>query len=120
MALKVGIVGLRGIGNRHAKSYVADEMAELVAVCDVVRKRADAAAKDYGAKAYYKLADMLDAHPDLDVVDVSTGGLENGSWHFEPVMELLGAGKNVLVEKPLSHDIGEAREMVAVADRAGV
>ena len=81
MALKVGIVGLRGIGNRHAQSYVADDLAELVAVCDLVKERADKAAADYKAKAYYALEEMLAAHPDLDVVDVSTGGLENGSWH---------------------------------------
>jgi predicted dehydrogenase len=120
MALKVGIVGLRGIGNRHAQSYVADDLAELVAVCDVVKERADKAAKEYGAKAYYALEEMLAAHPDLDVVDVSTGGLENGSWHYRPVLAALAAGKNVLVEKPLSHDIGEARAMVAAADEAGV
>jgi predicted dehydrogenase len=52
---------------------------------------------------------------DLDVVDVCTGGYENGSWHFEPAMEALAAGKHVLCEKPLSNDINEAREMVRYA-----
>ena len=52
---------------------------------------------------------------DLDVVDVTTGGYENGSWHFEPAMEALEAGKHVLVEKPISNDVGEARQMVAKA-----
>jgi hypothetical protein len=55
------------------------------------------------------------AHEELDVVDVTTGGYENGSWHFEPTMEALAAGKHVLCEKPLSNDIGEAREMVRYA-----
>jgi len=52
---------------------------------------------------------------DLDIVDVTTGGYENGSWHFEPTMEALAAGKHVLCEKPLSNDINEAREMVKYA-----
>ncbi len=55
------------------------------------------------------------ANEELDVVDVTTGGYENGSWHFEPAMEALAAGKHVLCEKPLSNDIGEAREMVRYA-----
>ena len=119
MALKVGIVGLRGIGNTHADAYMADDLGELVAVCDVVKERADEAAEKHSVKSYGSLAEML-ANEDLDIVDVSTGGLENGSWHYEPVMEALEAGKNVLVEKPLSHDIGQAREMVAKANEKGV
>jgi len=115
MALKVGIVGLNGIGKNHAKCHTDEELSDLVAVCDVVHERADEVAKEYNLKAYYSLQNMLDAHPDLDIVDVCTGGLENGSWHYKPAMEAMEAGKHTLVEKPLSHDIGEAREMVAKA-----
>ena len=114
MALRIGLVGMSGIGNTHAKAYTADPLAKLVAVCDVIKEKADTAAAKHGAKAYYSLKEML-ASEDLDVVDVTTGGYENGSWHFEPVMEALSAGKPVLCEKPLSNDIGEAREMVRYA-----
>ena len=113
MALKIGVVGMGGIGNTHAGCHRSDDLAQLVAVCDVVKEKADAAAERHGVKAYYSLEDML-ANEDLDVVDVTTGGYENGSWHFEPAMEALAAGKHVLCEKPLSNDIGEAREMVAL------
>ncbi len=120
MALKVGVVGIAGIGNRHCQCHKEDPLADLVGVCDIVRDRADAAARRYETKAYYSVAEMLDAHPDLDVVDVTTGGRENGSWHYEPVMEALDRGRNVLVEKPLSSDVREARRMVARADEKGV
>lgn len=120
MPVTVGLVGLAGIGNRHAQCHQADDLAQLVAVCDILRERADAAAGKYGVPAYYSVQDMLAAHPDLDVVDVTTGGRENGSWHFAPVMEALARGRNVLVEKPLSNDIHEARRMVARADEQGV
>lgn len=114
MALKVGLVGMRGIGNNHANCHMKDDLSNLVAVCDVVKERADEAAEKHGIKAYYSLKDMLD-NEDLDVVDVTTGGNENGSWHYEPVMEALTAGKHVLCEKPLSNDVDEARDMVAYA-----
>ncbi|MCL5997573.1 MAG: Gfo/Idh/MocA family oxidoreductase [Chloroflexi bacterium] len=115
MALKVGIVGLRGIGNLHADCHMKDPLSNLVAVCDVVKDRADKTAAKHGVKAYYSLKDMLDAEPDLDIVDVCTGGYENGSWHYEPAMQAMEAGKNVLVEKPISNQVREAREMVAKA-----
>lgn len=115
MTLKIGVVGLRGIGNTHADCHAGDKLAELIAVCDVVKERADEAAKKHGVKAYYSLRDMLKAHPELDIVDVCTGGNENGGWHFEPTMQALTAGKHVLVEKPISNDINEARQMVALA-----
>jgi predicted dehydrogenase len=120
MAVKIGIVGMNGIGNNHANCYQTDELADLVAVCDVVKERADAAAEKHGVKAYYSLKDMIENEPDLEVVDVTTGGIDNGSWHFEPAMEAIGYGKHVLVEKPLSNDIREARELVAAADRKKV
>lgn len=111
MALKVAVVGARGIGSTHAASHSTDELSDLVAICDVRKERADELASKYGVKAYYRLKDLL-ANEELDVVDVCTGGNENGSWHFEPTMEALEAGKHVLVEKPISNDIREARQMV--------
>ncbi len=119
MALKVGVVGLRGIGNRHADCHAADPLSDLRAVCDIVKERADQAAEKHGVTAYYSLKDML-ANEDLDIVDVCTGGPENGGWHYEPAMEAIAAGKNVLVEKPISNDIEEAREMVAFAEEQNV
>ncbi|MBI2301044.1 MAG: Gfo/Idh/MocA family oxidoreductase, partial [Armatimonadetes bacterium] len=120
MPLKIGIVGMNNIAQPHAAAYAADELGELVAICDRVPERADAGAEKYGARPYYSLADMLDGEPDLDIVDVCTGGYENGSWHFEPAMQAMDAGKHVLVEKPLSSDVGEARQMVAKAAERGV
>ncbi|HRX43085.1 MAG TPA: Gfo/Idh/MocA family oxidoreductase, partial [Clostridia bacterium] len=120
MALKIGIVGMGGIGNTHAGVYQNDELATLMAVCDVRKDRADEAAEKYGVKAFYSLKSMLEAMPELDIIDVTTSGYENGSWHFEPTMEALEAGKNVLVEKPISNDVREAREMVALAAKKGV
>jgi len=116
MSLKVGIVGTRGIGANHASCHTKDPLADLVAVCDLYPGRSkELAEKHENVKAYDSLHDMLDAHPDLDIVDVCTGGYENGGWHFEPTMEALAAGKHVLCEKPLSNDVGEAREMVRFA-----
>lgn len=119
MALKVGMVGFRGIANSHMPAYKNNPLAELVAVCDAYPGRAEAMSEKHGAKFYGSLKEML-ANEELDVIDICTGGLENGSWHYDPAMEAMEAGKHVLVEKPLSSDIHQAREMVAKSDEKNV
>jgi len=115
MALKIGIVGMGGIGNMHADCHQKDELAQLCAVCDLNKDKADKAAARLGVPAFYSLKEMLAAMPELDIVDVATSGYENGSWHYAPAMEAICAGKNVLCEKPMSNDVVEAREMVRYA-----
>ncbi|MCZ6677625.1 MAG: Gfo/Idh/MocA family oxidoreductase [Candidatus Poribacteria bacterium] len=119
MALRVAVIGMRGIGNTHAGVYHESELAELVAVCDFVKERADESAQKFGAKAYYSIDDLLD-NEKLDAVSVATGGFENGGDHFEPTMQALEAGLHVLCEKPLSNDVARAREMVNKAKEKGV
>ena len=86
MALKVGVVGMSGIGNNHANCHANDDLAELVAVCDIVKERADSAAERLGVKAYYSVADMIDANPTWTSlmsapVEMRTGvGTMNRRW----------------------------------------
>ncbi len=112
MALKCAVVGMGGIGHTHARSYKNDELAELIAVCDINKEKADKAAEEFGVKAYYSVKELIDGEPDVEVVSVCTSGYENGSFHFEPAFELLEAGKKVLCEKPLCADIRDARALV--------
>lgn len=113
--LKVAVIGMGGIGNTHAGCHQEDALSELVCVCDLRKDKADEAAERFDVPAFYSLKEVLNAHPELDIIDVTTGGLENGSWHYEPVMQALDAGKHVLTEKPISNNITEAREMVRFA-----
>ena len=53
--LNIGIVGLGNIGNNHAGCYMKNEDVKLVAVCDIIKEKADAAAKKYDAKAFYSV-----------------------------------------------------------------
>ena len=115
--LQIGIVGLGGIGNRHAKCYVNNRWTQVVAVCDIIHERADKAAKAYGAKAFYSVKKMLASSIKLDACSMCTAGVENGGDHYTPTMELLGAGLPVLGEKPISNELPKARRMVALAKR---
>ena len=52
MALKVAVVGMGGIGHTHARCYKENPLAELVAVCDVIKEKADEAAAEFGCRAF--------------------------------------------------------------------
>lgn len=66
-------------------------------------------------KCYSDYKELL-ADPDIDLVDVCLPT----DKHFDVVMESLAAGKPTLVEKPISVDPEQAKQMVAAADKAGV
>ena len=117
--IKVGVIGLGPIGNRHARIYAEMENSELVAVCDLDRERADAAAASLGVQAFYSVQAMLD-RVELDMASVATGGEEYGSDHYQPTIEALEGGLHVLCEKPISNEIGPAEEMVARAKELGL
>lgn len=116
---RVGVIGLGPIGNRHASIYQELEGAELVAVCDRIPERADAASARLGVPAFYSVREMLDRVA-LDMVSVATGGIEYGSDHYEPTMQALEAGLHVLCEKPICNEIAPAAEMVAAAREKGL
>jgi len=119
MALKVAIIGLGNIGNTHGPVYKSDPLADLVAVCDIDKGRADKAAERYGVRAYYSVEEML-KHEEIDAVSVTTAGKENGGDHYDPTMQCLEAGKHVLGEKPISNEIEKARAMVRKAAEKGL
>ena len=117
MTLPVAVVGLGGIGNRHAGIYKAHPQCELVGVCDILRERADAAAAKYETRAFYSVPEMLASGIKIDATSVCTAGVENGGDHYEPTMQLLEAGIPVLGEKPISNELDKAKEMVALAKK---
>ena len=69
---KAAVVGMGGIGNTHATCIVNDPLAELIAVCDMRKERADAAAEKFGVPAFYSLKEMLNAK-----LLVTVGDFEN-------------------------------------------
>ncbi|WP_274361974.1 Gfo/Idh/MocA family protein [Paenibacillus thermotolerans] len=117
--IKVAVVGVNNIGKIHCRSYVQHPDTELAAVCDLLDERANSAGREFGVPAYTDLREML-GKEEIDVVAVATAGVENGSHHFEPVMTAIEAGKDVLVEKPISNRLEEAKRMVAYAREKGV
>lgn len=116
---RIAVVGVNNIGRIHCSVYTRIPGAKLVAVCDLVEQRARDMADQYGARAYTDL-DALLAAEKPDILSIATAGTEGGSQHFGPALAAIEAGVNVMVEKPLSNQLDEARALVARAREKGV
>ncbi|HET59051.1 MAG TPA: Gfo/Idh/MocA family oxidoreductase, partial [Chloroflexi bacterium] len=120
MTLKVAIVGMGNIGNRHAQVYEKRDDVEIVAVCDIITEKADRASQKYGAQPFYSIQEMLNSGIQIDAASMCTAGVENGGDHYQATMELLEAGIPTLGEKPISNNTEEADEMVTFAKKKGI
>jgi predicted dehydrogenase len=109
--IQFAIIGCGRIAQRHAEHI--HKFGKLVAVCDVVKEKADAMAKQYNATAYYDAADLLANEKTVDVVSVcSPNGL-----HAQHSIQSLKAGFHVLCEKPMAINVNDCGEMIKTAER---
>ena len=110
--LKFGIVACGRIAQRHAEHI--HNKGELVAVCDIVKEKADAMASKYNARAYYNEQDLLKAEKEINVIAVcSPNGL-----HATHAIAALNAGYHVICEKPLAITVHDCGEMVKAGERS--
>ena len=112
--ISFGLIGCGRVAPRHAQSLAQLSEAKLVAVADIREDRAHRFAREYGADAYTDYHQLL-ARPDVDAVNVCVpSGL-----HATVVLDVLQAGKHVLVEKPIALSLTDADRMIATAREAG-
>ena len=113
--IDVGVIGCGPVGRIHAQAYKDSPDADLVAICDIKRECADAAAETLGVPAYYSIEDMFDA-AELDAVSVCTAR----ELHVEPSLMSLERGAHVFCEKPLAMASELARPVVEKAKELGL
>jgi predicted dehydrogenase len=112
--LRVGVVGLGFFGARHARIYHENPVADLTAVCDVDEARAERVAASLEAAPYADYRDLL-ARADVDAVSICLPD----RLHVDAAVAAAGAGKAILLEKPLAHDTPSARQIIDAVERNG-
>jgi predicted dehydrogenase len=110
--IRVAVVGCGEFGRNHARVYREMENAELVGVFDRDEKRAVEIAQEFQTRAFQSLGELRGA------VDAATVAVPTVS-HRETGCELMEMGIDVLVEKPMTHTLGEADELIAAGKRHG-
>ncbi|WP_054711131.1 Gfo/Idh/MocA family oxidoreductase [Bacillus sp. JCM 19041] len=113
--VRIGVIGAGSISDMHLKSYAASDEAKLIAICDLNEERAKEKAALYGAKRTYINYEDLLADPEIDAVSICTW---NNS-HAEIAIDALHAGKDVLVEKPLTTSVEKALKVEKAVKETG-
>jgi predicted dehydrogenase len=110
--IRAAVIGVGYLGRFHAQKYAQAQACELVAVVDSRAQAREQVAGDVKARA---LSDYRELLGKVDAVSIVTPT----PTHFAIARDFLEAGAHVLVEKPVTETPAEARELIALAQRAG-
>lgn len=115
--MKVGMVGVGCISGIYLKNFAETfKDVQLVAVCDLIRERAENAQKKWNIPKIYDTMHELFADPEIDIVL----NLTRPYQHYEVSKAALLAGKHVYSEKPLGAELWEGLELVKLAKEKGL
>lgn len=118
--LSVAVVGVNGRGREHLDQFTSRTDTLVTYICDVDsevgQRKAEQVSERQGAKALFAqdLRQVLD-DPSVDIVSIATPN----HWHSLAAIWAMQAGKDVYVEKPVSHNVLEGRVCVDVARKTG-
>ncbi len=108
--LKAAVVGLGSMGRNHARVYRELDGIDLVGVADQNESVAEKIGRTYSARAFTDYRKLIDeAKPDVVSLALPT------MHHFECAMAFIDAGTHVLLEKPITKTVEEAKKLVAAA-----
>jgi len=111
--LRVGVVGVGHIGGNHARIYSELPNAEFVAIRDTDSVRSSENARKFGVQPTNSLEEFAEL---VDAASVATPT----SSHFSIAQDLLARGKHLLIEKPITESMAEARELTQLAATHGL
>jgi predicted dehydrogenase len=106
--VRIAVVGVGSLGQHHARVCASLPGAALAGIFDTDRGRAEDVAARHGCRAFEHLRDLL---PEADAVAVAVPTVD----HHRVARVLLEAGKDVLVEKPITSTLTEAEDLIRVA-----
>ncbi|HEX4121667.1 MAG TPA: Gfo/Idh/MocA family oxidoreductase [Verrucomicrobiae bacterium] len=111
--IRIAVVGFNGRGANHISAWEKMKGVRLVALCDVDshvldRQVSHSKAQGHPVEAYTDIRKLLE-NKNIDAISIATPN----HWHATATVWGAQAGKDVYVEKPISHNIWEGRQMVA-------
>jgi len=111
--LRVGVIGTGHLGALHIKMYTQIPSAHLVGVYDVDSKRSEKYAAEFGIKAFAQMDDLL---ANVEAVSIATVTQS----HYDVAMQVVKRGVHLLIEKPITTTIEQARALTELAETKGL
>lgn len=114
--IHIAVIGLNGRGGNHLDAYLGRDDVEVVGICDIDQTVADKAVAKIVKKGktapptFQDIRKLLELKG-LDAVSIATPN----HWHSLAAIWAMQAGKDVYVEKPVSHNVHEGRVLVDTA-----
>ena len=112
-AVRIGIIGVGTMGERHCRVCANLPRVELVGVADMSEERGCRVADRYETTYFPDYRALL---PQLDAVTIAA----STPVHYTLTAECLERGLHVMVEKPIAETIEQARQLVQMADERGL
>jgi len=117
--INVAVIGVGAFGRNHARVYheLAREGApvRLVGAVDSDTVRADAVAREFGTRSFGSIEQLVTTHSEVQAASVATPTIH----HLSSARQLMQAGVDVLIEKPLAASLAEADELIGLEQRLG-
>ncbi len=110
--IKIGVVGAGSMGKNHARVLASLPGVTLAGIYDQDLKRAAEIAKAHGTRAVGTIEELI---PLIDAAAVATPTVT----HLAVGLQLLGAGKHVFMEKPITETADGARQLIEKAQSSG-
>jgi predicted dehydrogenase len=115
--IRIAVVGFHGRGQSHISAYSGMKGVRIVALCDVDSAVLEKGvkqlqAKNVETKPFKDIRKLLDSG-EVDAISIATPN----HWHSLAAIWGIQAGKDVYVEKPVSHNVWEGRQLVKAADK---
>ena len=111
--IKVAVIGVGYLGKYHAEKYSRIEDADLIGVIDIVAERAKTIAERLNTAYFTDYSEIMD---EIDAVSI----VVPTSDHFKVARDFIEAGKHVLLEKPMTENLDEAKKLESLAKEKGV
>ncbi len=111
--VRIGVIGAGHLGKIHIKCIKNIPEIKLAGIYDADESNAQQVSQDLDVKRFNSFEEMLD---NCDAVDIVVPTV----YHHDVAKKALEAGKHIFIEKPISHSLEEAKELLELAEEKGL
>ncbi len=111
--IRVGVIGVGRMGQRHCRVYANLRRAQLIGVSDVSAKQGRQVAQQYDVQYFDDVDELL---KNVDAVSIATPT----PMHYDLAMRCIEKGVHVLVEKPITETLAQAEGLTGAAETSNL